>query len=118
MLVRTVARASTARSRSSWSASPCSTTAARRPSGRWRHDRHVADAAGAGQTIGCSTDMLLGIEGGRARGRHTLRQGEQVYCALSLERDDRDGHDVEEASAQLEATTRFWRDWLGARPHP
>ena len=70
-------RASTARSRSSWSASRCSTTAARAAS--WTlvdGDRHAADATGAGvRPIRLQTDMALGIEGGRVRARHVLRAG-------------------------------------------
>ena len=38
-------------------------------------DRHTADATGAGQTIRLRTDLALGIEGGRIRGRQVLRGG-------------------------------------------
>src|SRR5207248_6234349 len=52
--------------------------------GEWSltDDRHRADANGAGQAIRLQTDMLIGIEAGRARARHVLRAGEQLYCAL------------------------------------
>jgi GH15 family glucan-1,4-alpha-glucosidase len=56
--------------------------------------------------------MALGIEVGRARARHTLREGERLFCALSWAEGMRTPADAEEASAQLEATTRYWRDWL------
>ena len=46
-------------------------------------DRHRADASGAGQTMRLQTDLLLGIEGDRVRARHVLREGEEVFCALS-----------------------------------
>src|SRR5438270_9688608 len=46
-------------------------------------DRHSADASGAGQTIRLRTDMLLGVEENRVRARHTLREGEELYCALT-----------------------------------
>ena len=73
MLVRTVT-ASRARSRSSWSASRRSTTAAPRPSGRWSTAAATrADATGAGLTIRLQTDLELGIEASRVRARHTLR---------------------------------------------
>jgi GH15 family glucan-1,4-alpha-glucosidase len=75
--------------------------------------RHGADAAGAGQTIRLHTDMALGVEGGRVRARHLLKAGEQVYCALSWAEDLAAPGDVEEANASLDATTRFWRTWLG-----
>jgi GH15 family glucan-1,4-alpha-glucosidase len=35
--------------------------------------RHSADASGAGVALRLSTDMAIGIEGGRARARHTRR---------------------------------------------
>jgi alpha,alpha-trehalase len=76
-------------------------------------DRHSADATGADQTIRLITDMLLGIESGRARARHTLREGERLYCALSWAEGLRAPTTLGEADAQLQATTRFWRGWLG-----
>ena len=76
-------------------------------------DRHVADATGAGQTIRLRTDMALGIEGGRVSARHVLQKGERVYCALSWDEDLAAPADADEAQARFEATTRFWRDWLG-----
>jgi GH15 family glucan-1,4-alpha-glucosidase len=75
-------------------------------------DRHSADASGAGQTIRLTTDLLLGIEADRARARHTLREGEQIFCALSWAEGLRAPSSIDEANAQLEATTRFWRNWL------
>jgi GH15 family glucan-1,4-alpha-glucosidase len=75
-------------------------------------DRHSADASGAGQTIRLHTDMELGIEANRVRARHVLREGEQLYCALSWAEGLAAPADVEEANAHLDATTRFWRDWL------
>ena len=81
-------------------------------------DRHSADATGAGQTIRLSTDLMLGIEAGRARARHTLGEGEQIYCALSWDEGLRVPGNMEEANAQLEATTRFWRNWLGGARIP
>jgi alpha,alpha-trehalase len=76
-------------------------------------DRHSADASGAGQTIRLRTNMELGIEANRVRARHVLREGEQLYCALSWAEGLAAPADVEEANARLGATTRFWRDWLG-----
>jgi GH15 family glucan-1,4-alpha-glucosidase len=83
--------------------------------GEWSmaDDRHSADVAGAGQTIRLRTNLLLGIESGRARARHVLAKGEQIYCALSWEDGLAAPATLEEANAQLEATTQFWRNWLG-----
>jgi alpha,alpha-trehalase len=76
-------------------------------------DRQRAESTGAGQQIRLQTDMLLGIEAGRARGRHVLQAGEQLYCALSWAEDLAAPESLAQAEAQLVATTKFWRDWLG-----
>jgi GH15 family glucan-1,4-alpha-glucosidase len=75
-------------------------------------DRHVADASGAGVTIRLRTDMALGIEGGRVRARRVLRQGDQVYCALSWAAGLSAPADVAQADASIDATKHFWRRWL------
>jgi GH15 family glucan-1,4-alpha-glucosidase len=81
-------------------------------------DRHHAEATGAGQAIQLQTDMLVGIEAGRARARRVLHAGETVYCALAWGEDARVPGTAEEASEQLEATTMFWRDWLARAAIP
>jgi GH15 family glucan-1,4-alpha-glucosidase len=75
-------------------------------------DRHTADASGAGLTIRLGTDMLLGIERGRARARHTLKAGEKLFGALSWAEGLALPSSDEEAAEMLATTTRFWRDWL------
>jgi GH15 family glucan-1,4-alpha-glucosidase len=80
--------------------------------------RHTADASGAGQTLRLRTDMELGIEGNRVRARHVLREGERLYCALSWAPGLALPGNVEEASACLDATVRFWRGWLGSTRLP
>jgi len=74
--------------------------------------RHAADASGAGQTIRLQTDMEMGIEGNRVRARHVLTEGDQLYCALSWAEGLAAPGDVGEANQRLDATTRFWRNWL------
>jgi alpha,alpha-trehalase len=81
-------------------------------------DRHRAEASGAGQALQLQTDMLVGIEAGRARARRVLHAGETVYCALAWSEEALIPSSVEEASAQLEATTMFWRDWLARAAIP
>jgi alpha,alpha-trehalase len=77
-------------------------------------DRHTADATDGELTIRLRTDMALGIEGGRIRGRHVLRQGEQAWCSLSWEDGLESPADRDAANGRLAATSRFWRSW-GAR---
>jgi GH15 family glucan-1,4-alpha-glucosidase len=79
--------------------------------------RHAADATGDGVTIRLQTDMQIGIEHGRARARHTLSNGEKVYCSLSWAEGLVSPQSFDEAAARIEATTRYWRGWLArARP--
>ena len=75
--------------------------------------RHTADATGAGQTIRLKSDLALGVEGDRVRARHVLSAGEECFCALSWAEGLAAPVDVEEANARIDATTRFWRNWLG-----
>ena len=76
-------------------------------------DGHTADAAGAGQTIRLRTDMALGIEAGRARARHTLHEGEQVFCSLSWAEGLASPSDGADATGRLSTTAHFWRSWIG-----
>src|SRR4030095_14186874 len=80
--------------------------------------RHSADVSGAGQTIRLRTDLALGVEGDRARARHVLRAGEECYCALSWAEGVTAPGDVAEGKRRSDATTRFWRDWLGPARMP
>ncbi|HMD56215.1 MAG TPA: glycoside hydrolase family 15 protein [Solirubrobacteraceae bacterium] len=75
-------------------------------------DAHTADASGEELTIRLRTDMALGAEGDRVRARHTLKQGEEIYCSLSWEDEFAGPESVDEANARLAATARFWRGWL------
>ncbi len=80
--------------------------------------RHVADATGEGHTIRLQTDMALGIEGNRVRARTVLEPGEQRFCSLSWAAGLASVGDMEEATRRLEATTRYWRAWLGTARIP
>ena len=74
---------------------------------------HTADATGAGQAFRIQSDLLLGIEGNRVRGRHVLEKGERAYCCLSWAEGFAVPRDIDEAEERMAATTRFWRAWLG-----
>jgi GH15 family glucan-1,4-alpha-glucosidase len=58
------------------------------------------------------SDLRIGIEGNRVRARHTLREGETRYVALSWAKDLHGPATAEEANAMLEYTSHYWRDWL------
>jgi alpha,alpha-trehalase len=75
-------------------------------------DRHVADASAAGVTFRLQSDLALGIEGDRVRGRHVLQAGDHAYCVLSWAEGLSAPQDFDEAEARIRSTIRFWRDWL------
>jgi alpha,alpha-trehalase len=74
--------------------------------------RNTADAQGADQTIRLQSDLPLGIEGNRVRGRHVLTEGDRTYCALSWAAELAVPADLEDADKRIAATIRFWRAWL------
>jgi GH15 family glucan-1,4-alpha-glucosidase len=81
-------------------------------------DRHIADAKGADVTMRLATDMAMGIEGNWARARHSLEQGEQIYCSLSWAEGLASPKDLDDANARIAATRRYWRGWLSTARLP
>ena len=79
-------------------------------------DATALDANGAGATFRLVSDLPIDVEGESVRGRHVLEAGDRAYCALSWAEELAAPQSHDEATARLEATTRFWRRWLsGAR---
>jgi GH15 family glucan-1,4-alpha-glucosidase len=76
-------------------------------------NQNVADAVGADRKIRLVTDLALGVEGNRVRGRHVLVTGDRAYCALTWAEELAAPTDAAEADARMAATTRYWRSWLG-----
>jgi GH15 family glucan-1,4-alpha-glucosidase len=73
---------------------------------------HCAEAAGADATLTLYTDLRVGVEGGRTRGRHVLEKGDTVYCALTWSPEFAPPADAAEAGGRIDATVAFWRRWL------
>ncbi len=73
---------------------------------------HVADATGADVTLHLHTDLRIGIEGGRVRGRHVLEPGDRAYCSLSWSADLVEPATADDAASRIDATVLFWRRWL------
>ncbi len=86
-----------------------------RTPGTWTiaDDGHCADVEGADQALRLRTSMAVGIEGDWVRARHVMKEGEQIFCALSWASELAAPQTVDEANVSLQATTRFWRNWLG-----
>ena len=74
--------------------------------------REIAEATGPGPTLKLMSDLPLGIEGNRVRGRHVLNGGERAYCVLSWADDRELPRNADEAEARIDQTVRFWRSWL------
>ncbi len=93
----------------------------RRPA-EWKFDGPgyglaVATAPSAGVELRLATDLRLGLEGGRARARMTLREGEKAFAALGWSEHPlpRSFDDADEFVAR---TARFWREWLAGGRFP
>jgi alpha,alpha-trehalase len=74
---------------------------------------HAVDATGAGVIFRLVSDLSIDIEGDTVRGRHELEAGDRAYCAMSWAEELATPQNVDEAAARIDATTRFWRRWLG-----
>ncbi len=64
-----------------------------------------------------ATDLRLGLEGGRARARMTLRKGDCAFAALAWSEHPLPGS-FAEAEAGLARTAQFWREWLSGGRFP
>jgi GH15 family glucan-1,4-alpha-glucosidase len=79
---------------------------------------HVADATGADVKIRLQSDLSVGIEGERVRGRHVLKRGEKIYCSLSWATGLAGPADEDDAVERIDRTMQFWRDWLATARIP
>ena len=77
----------------------------------------VATAEASDIKLRLTTDLRLGFEGPRAVARHRMKEGEQVYCALSWS-DHPAPQDFEEAYGRLVWTAHHWQHWLDRGSFP
>jgi GH15 family glucan-1,4-alpha-glucosidase len=78
----------------------------------------MMDAANEANAFRLFSDIRMGIEGNRAHGRHTMREGEKRFCAISWTEDRGGPHTVEQAEEHIERTSHFWRNWLAEGTYP
>jgi alpha,alpha-trehalase len=91
----------------------------------WHYDTQgyrsaVARIERSGMTLRLSTDLRLGFEGGSARARTTLREGDTAFVALGWTELDAPAT-YDEAARRLDYTSAYWNEWLlrGSFPdHP
>jgi GH15 family glucan-1,4-alpha-glucosidase len=79
---------------------------------------HALDATDGKTTIRLLSDMRVGIEGPRAHARHTMREGERCFCALSWTEELGGPRIFEDAKDHIARTAHFWREWLAAGSYP
>jgi alpha,alpha-trehalase len=78
----------------------------------------MMDATNEANAFRLFSDIRMGIEGNRAHGRHTMREGEKRFCAISWTEDRGGPHTVEQAEEHIERTSHFWRNWLAEGTYP
>jgi GH15 family glucan-1,4-alpha-glucosidase len=90
--------------------------------GTWRYQGDGYDAMTVAPAEGdvrleLAGSIQLGVLGARAYGRTTLTQGQSAFVVLSWG-DAKVPANQEEASAALDTTVDFWRDWLSTATIP
>lgn len=77
----------------------------------------VAHAEGHELQLRLATDLRIGFEGGRARARTTMRDGDTAFVALSWT-DHVGPTTYDEAYTSLVYTADFWHEWLSHGEFP
>jgi alpha,alpha-trehalase len=93
-----------------------------RTRGRWEYagdDYHdvVVQPEGVDLALRLTSDLNLGIEGPRTTARHLMKEGEQVFCALSWT-EHAPPRTFEEAYSRLVWTAHHWQHWLDRGEFP
>ncbi len=78
----------------------------------------AVDATDGTTTVRLFSDMRMGIEGSTAHARHTMREGEQRFCALSWTAELGGPRTYEQAHEHVQRTCHYWREWLAAGTYP
>jgi GH15 family glucan-1,4-alpha-glucosidase len=92
-----------------------------RIAGSWQslgQDWNAAEVSYEEHRLRLYSDLRIGIEGNRARARHTMSEGEQSYVALCWTHGLEGPADGDDARARMDATGEFWRTWLAGGRFP
>ncbi|MGZ6697234.1 MAG: glycoside hydrolase family 15 protein [Solirubrobacteraceae bacterium] len=89
---------------------------------RWEYEgdgygQAVGRAEGEDVELRLTTDLRMGFEGGRARARTTLRDGDTAFVALSWT-EHAPPANYDEAYHRLVYTADFWHEWLSHGEFP
>jgi GH15 family glucan-1,4-alpha-glucosidase len=88
---------------------------------RWEmvgDDWSRAEATDGLTTLRLVSDLRIGLEGNRARARHTMTEGETRFVALCWTHGLGGPPDGEDASRRLRVTSHYWRTWLAGGRFP
>jgi alpha,alpha-trehalase len=77
----------------------------------------IAKADGENVELHLTTDLRIGFEGGRARARTTLRDGDTAFVALAWS-EHGGPKTYDEASHRLVYTADYWHEWLSHGDFP
>jgi GH15 family glucan-1,4-alpha-glucosidase len=77
----------------------------------------IARADGVDVKLRLTTDLRLGFEGPRATARHRMKEGEQLFCALSWA-EYPPPQNFDEAYERLVWTAHHWQHWLARGKFP
>ncbi len=81
-------------------------------------DWSTAEATDGETTLRLFSDLRIGIEGNRARARHSLVEGERRFVALAWTHGLDGPSGLDDALARMEATSHYWRTWLAGGRFP
>ena len=89
---------------------------------RWKsvaeEPEYALDATDGKTTVRLLSDMRMGIEGSSAHARHTMREGERRFCALSWTAELGGPRTHDQAHGHMVRTAHYWREWLAAGTYP
>jgi GH15 family glucan-1,4-alpha-glucosidase len=81
-------------------------------------DCDAVDATDGEKMFRLFSDVRMGIEGNRVHGRHTMREGERRFCALSWTEELGGPRTADQAEEYLNRTSHFWRGWVADGTYP
>jgi GH15 family glucan-1,4-alpha-glucosidase len=88
---------------------------------RWKmlaDDWSAAEASDGELAFRLFTNLRIGIEGNRARARHTVSEGERIFVALGWTHGLKGPDGVDDAFERMRVTEHYWRNWLAGGRFP
>jgi GH15 family glucan-1,4-alpha-glucosidase len=81
-------------------------------------DEGALDGTDGETAVRLLSDLRIGIEGHAAHARHTMREGETRFCALSWTEQRGGPRTSAQATEHIQRTCHYWREWLAAGTYP